>query len=276
MTTPFNLTNREDPTVDTTNDAMTADTSPYPDDEPGARIDAGHGLQTLAEMTRSLRAEEAALRDAAALLAAATADHEAATRHARNFSDDARALFERDAAASLAATEQAVARAAADALDVARAVTRRLPPDRMTVAADVAADAAHLAAVLAPVVATAPLTRLRDDLRGALQANDRASVYVLASYLPTRLDADPDPLEPGRPEVGQARAEIAGLLAEARASLRDRSADPVRHLAGEVRAQAQAVARPAAARRQRAERDRQIATGKRVPWPQEPSLLRPA
>jgi len=257
-------------------DTTTTDLTPYPEAAPDAQIDVGRGLPTLAEMTRSLQAEKAALRDAATRIETATAAHAAAMRHAGNFTDEVRVVFERDAAAALAATEQAVARAASDALDVARAVTRQIPEDRLTVAPDVEAVAANRAAILGPVVATAPLTQLAADLRGALQAGDRASCFLYANYLPSRLAAPPAAHEAGHPEVGRARAELAALLATARARLRDPAADPLRALATEVRVQAAAAARPAEARRQQAALDADFATGRRVPWPAAPTLSRPS
>ena len=248
-------------------DTTTTDLTPYPEAAPDAQIDVGRGLPTLAEMTRSLQAEKTALRDAAARIETATAAHEAAIRHAHNFSDEARVVFEREAAAALAATEQAVAQAASDALDVTRAVTRQLPEDRMVVDPATEALAVGRSVILGQVIQTAPLGQLRDELKGAIVAGDTATAYVMTALLPARLAAPPPPNEAGRPEVGEARREIAALLATARASLRDPAADPVRALVGEVRAQAAAVARPAEARRQQAALDADIQSGRRVAWP---------
>jgi len=260
-------------TDSTTNDAIEPNApSAYPETEDDIRRSTLRGISTLDEMARQLQGEKAALRAAATRLEDATAAHEAAIRHARNFSDEARVVFERDAAAALAATEAAVARAAGDALDVTRAVTRQLPEDRVVVAPDVEAVAANRAAILAPVVASAPLTQLLADFRAALQADDLASCYLYANFLPNRLAAAPAPNEPSRPEIGAARSELAALLATARARLRDPAADPIRALAIEIRVQAAAVARPAAIRKQQAEQAARFARGERVAWPADPNL----
>ena len=253
-------------------DTTTTSLSPYPADEPAPDVAPDGPVTTLTEMTRALQAEKTALRDAAARIETATAAHEAAIRHARNFSDEARVVFEREAAAVLAATEQAVARAASDALDVTRGVISQLPEDRMTVDPATEAVAANRAAILGPVVATAPLTQLRDDLRAALQADDRASCFLYANYLPSRLAAPPAAHEAGHPEIGQARTEIVALVARVRDDLRDTSFDPIRKLTAGVRDKAATARRPAETRRRQAAQDADFASGRRVPWPTVDSL----
>ena len=247
--------------------------SPHPETEDGdAPRSTGRGMLTLADMTRALALESANIAAATRALADAKATHDATARHAVNFSLEARQAVERDAASSLADAERNSARVAEAAERTVRAILAELPAGRMVVDPAVEAVAATRAVIMGHVIATVPLVQLAADLRGAIQAGDTASMYVMANFLPARLAAEPAPNEAARPEIGQARGEIAGLLSRVRDDLRDTSADLIRKLAADVRDKAATARRAAQVRQQQAALDADIKSGRRVAWPSQPDL----
>lgn len=253
-------------------DTTMTDPTPYPDAEPDARIDVSRGLVTLADMQQALRAESSALAAADRSLEAAQKDFATRTRRTYFLSDEAHAIAIRDLTPAMVAAEQAAARVAETADRTVRAILAELPAGRMVVDPATEAVAATRAVILGKVIETAPLGQLRDELKAAIVAGDHASMYVYASYLPGRLAAAPAPNEAGRPEIGQARTEIATLLARVRDDLRDTSADPVKTLAAEVRQKAAKARQAANVRKQQAAFDADLQSGRKVAWPSDPNL----
>jgi len=224
-------------------------------------------MLTLADMTRALALESAALAAATRDLEAARTIYDRMTRNDLASSPEALVIAQRDHAPALIEAERNSARGAEDAERNIRAILAELPTGRMVVDPATEAVAATRAVILGQVIQTASLGQLRDELKAAIQAGDTASMYLYGTYLPGRLAAAPAPNEAGRPEIGQARTEIAALVARVRDDLRDTSADPVRKLAAEVREKAATARRPAQVRQQQAAFNADIASGRKVAWP---------
>ena len=231
-------------------------------------------VKTLPQMTATLREALSTIEAAAAHERDAERDYQRITNRGTFASDEAHQIALRDYRPAVDEARRQHLRVAEEARQHVRTVLAQVATDRLVVTPDEQAAAHRQEPVIRRVVDTAGITQVRDALRLAIVADDKAQMLLFATLLPDRLAKPADEGEAGRPEIGEARAEITRLLSQVRGALRDPSFDPVRTLAGEVAQRAHAVGAAEQGRRQQAELDRQISSGAKVAWPVVDTLRR--
>lgn len=212
-------------------------------------------------------------------IAAAEHDLERARQHfldktlrSGHISGEAREIAERDHLPAFQQAQQTLVQVGQQAARNARQVVKAAETARLRLAPSEEVAAAQRLPLFQQMVATAPLPQLADELRAALIAEDRPAMFALAMTLPARLDVAPDPLDAGRPEIGEARAEIRTMLARARGTLRDTSFDVARDRAQKVLNKAAEATQAIEARQRQAAQDADIKSGRKVAWPADPNL----
>ena len=226
---------------------------------------------TLTEMTSAMRRDLSTIETAQTAEKAAEATYRYNTHRAHFLSDEAYEAGLRDYLLPVTEAREASQRAAEAARRNARVVLHQTESARLVVTPDEQESAARQEPVIRRVVDGGNLPAIRDELRAAIIAEDRAAMLLFATMLPDRL-AKPAPEEAQRPELGQVRGEIVRMLSQARDTLRDQSFDPVRKLASEANARAGEVSAAAHRRRSEAAQAADLASGRKVAWPADPSL----
>jgi len=224
---------------------------------------------TLTEMTSAMRRDLSTIEEAQAAEKAAESTYRYNTHRAHFLSDEAYEAGLRDHLAPVVEARAASQRAAEAARRNAQLVLRQTGAARLVVTPDEQASAARQEPVIRRVVDGGRFDAIRDEFRAAIVSEDRAAMLLFATMLPDRL-AKPAPEEAQRPELGQARGEIARMLGQARDVLRDQSFDPVRTLASQANALAGEVTAAAFRRRSEEASAKELASGAKKAWPTDP------
>lgn len=222
---------------------------------------------TLSEITATMNADLTSVRDAQDALEAAQRHYAQQTHRAYVTSDEAHEIAKRDCLPPLREAEEHAARVAAAAERNARGILKAIGHDRIWIDPNESTVAAQRLPIFQQIVETSALPALRDELRAAIIAEDRPTLYVLATLIPGRLAEAPGPFDAGKPEIAEARGELRGMLAQVRQTLRDKSLDATRARAGEVLERAARVSLAAETRKRQAALDADLASGRRVAWP---------
>jgi len=223
-------------------------------------------VMTLPEMAATARRDLSAIEEAQAAQTTAEVTYEQATQRALFLSDEAHQAARRDLFPPVAAARQQTLRVAEAGRRNALVTLHQTATARLVVTPDEQAAAARQEPVVRRVVDTQALTAVRDEMRGAIIAQDRAAMLLFATMVPDRL-AKADPGEAQHPELGQARGDLGRMLSQVRDALRDTSFDPARRLATDVFGRAGDVSGAAFRRQADAQVAARIASGERVAWP---------
>jgi hypothetical protein len=224
-------------------------------------------IQTLTEMETSMRRDRSAIEDAQATQKQVEERYALDTHRSRFLSDEAHQVALRDYLPPVNEAREASRRVAETGMRNAQRIRRQTENARLVVTPDEQAAAARQEPMVRRVVDTGSLDTIRDELRAAIIADDRAAMYLMATYLPGRLEKVSDHEVAQRPELGEARVEIRRMLSHIRTQLRDTSFDPVQKLATDVVGLAARVSGAEYQRRQQAEQQADIQSGRKVAWP---------
>jgi hypothetical protein len=220
-------------------------------------------------MERTLRTDADAIEQAERDLTEAQRQHQVGTIRSLHRSNEAHRIAQRDLQVLVREADDALGRVADRGCQHAYRARELIETVRITLTAEEEASAARQAPVISNLVETATFADVRNEPRASLIANDKASLVLFATHVPTRLDKKPETPDGHWPAQDEGiRSEIFSMLSQARERLWDQRYEPLRRQADQLLERAGAIQSAIARREAAARLAADVTAGHKVPWPE--------